>query len=349
MEDLHFVLPGDPETRSGGFLYDRQIIATLRASGWTVIEHALPDGFPFPSDETRRAAERLLAQLPDGAAVVIDGLALGVLPTETAGHAERLHLIGLIHHPLAEETGLDATTRTRLRSSERDALAQVAGVITTSHHTAGELAAYDVPADRVYVAEPGVEPAPLATGSGADAPLLLCVASLTPRKGHAVLLEALAKLTHLPWRLHCVGSDVRDPSCAQSLHKLCRELHLAERVCWLGEADGPMLERHYHGADLFVLASHHEGYGMVLTEALMRGLPIVATRAGAIPEALPPNAGLLVPPNDPAALAEVLGPLFGDPKVRLALASEARRAREILPSWSEAGAKFATALEALLP
>lgn len=348
MQAIHFVLPGDPETRSGGFLYDKKIVAALREAGRCVTAHALPDGFPFPDDEAMAAAERLLATLPDGSAVVIDGLALGVLPDLAARHAGRLRLIGLVHHPLAEESGLDPTTRARLQASEHEALAPMIGIITTSHHTAAGLADYGVTAQRVRVAEPGVEPAPLAAGSEGDEVVLLCVASLTPRKGHAVLLEALARLADLPWRLLCAGSDRRDATCAQELRRICTTLGFDERVAWLGEADDATLDRLYHGADLFVLASHHEGYGMVVSEALMRGLPVVATRAGALPEALPAGAGQLVPPNDPAALAEALRPPIADPAARAALAVEARRAREGLPSWADAGAKFAAVLEELL-
>lgn len=349
MPELHFVLPGDPETRSGGFLYDRKVIDALRAAGWTVTAHALPDGFPFPSDEARAAVEQLLAKLPDQSAVVIDGLALGVLPAEVGRHAKRLRLIGLVHHPLVDETGLDGATRRQLHASEREALIQVVGVITTSHHTARGLAAYGVPADHIRVAEPGVEPAPLTAGSGGDGPVLLCVASLTPRKGHAVLLEALAHLKPHPWRLLCAGSAERDPDCAAALRQQCEQQGLSDRVSWLGEADAATLDALYHGADLFVLASHHEGYGMVLTEAVVRGLPVVATSAGAMPEALPEGAGVLVPPDDPSALAATLSPLIADSKARAALAAGARRARESLPSWRNAGAKFAAALEDLLP
>ena len=349
MPELHFVLPGDPETRSGGFLYDRKVIDALRAAGWTVTAHALPDGFPFPSDEMRATAEQLLATLPDQAIVVIDGLALGVLPVEVAHHARRLRLIGLVHHPLAEETGLDETTRARFQASEREALAQVAGVITTSQYTACGLAAYGVPANRIRVAEPGVEPAPLVTGSGGEEPVLLCVASLTPRKGHAVLLEALAHLKDHPWHLHCAGSAERDPDCAAALRQHCEQQGLSDRVSWLGEADAAALNALYHGADLFILASHHEGYGMVLTEAVMRGLPVVATDAGATSEALPEGAGVLVPPGDATALAAALTPLIADPGARATLAAGARQARESLPSWQDAGAKFAAAIEDLLP
>lgn len=347
MAALHFLLPGDPATVSGGFLYDAKIVAALRESGREVALHALPAGFPCPSAATRAAAERLLAQLPEGAALVVDGLALGALPEPAARHAGRLRLIALVHHPLAAETGLDTAARDRLFESERAALAQVSGVIATSPRTARDLAAYGLPAARIRVVEPGTDPSPLAAGSGGEAPMLLCVASLTPRKGHAVLLEALARLRGRPWRLICAGSATRDPACAESLSKLCAKLGLAERVDWLGEVSPDDLDRLYHGADLFVLASHHEGYGMVLAEALMRGLPIVATRAGAIPETLPAEAACLVPPGEPAALAGALAPLLEDPAARASLATAARRGRESLPSWTEAGARFAAALQAL--
>ena len=349
VRELHFVLPGDPSTRSGGFIYDSKIIAALRELGRTVVTHALPDGFPFPGGEAIVQAEHLLAEMSEGTVVVFDGLALGALPALATRYSGQLKLVDLVHHPLADETGLDERSCDRLFGLERAALAQVAGVITTSQHTAASLARYAVSPERIRVVEPGVEPAPLASGSQGEDVVLLCVASLTPRKGHEDLLEALATLRELPWRLICAGSKDRDPACTKSLLRLCDQRGLSDRVTWFGEADEAALQRIYDGADLFVLASRHEGYGMVLTESLMRGLPIVATRAGAIPEALQHGGGRLAPPNDPEAFSKALAPLIAEPTARTALAAEARQARESLPSWPEAGAKFAAALEDLLP
>jgi glycosyltransferase involved in cell wall biosynthesis len=345
MQALHFAVPGDLDTLTGGYLYDRRVVDELRAAGWDVTVHTLDASFPHPGAAAREDARRVLAKVPDGAALVADGLALGTLP-ELAEHvSQRLRLTALVHHPLADETGLDAASVARLRVSERRALAAAARVIVTSAATARALAAnYAVPPSRIAVVEPGTDPAPLARGSGSGAVSLLCVASLTPRKGHAVLLDALAAMGARRWRLVCAGSKERDPGTAAALAAQIGRLALADRVELAGELAPSALAALYDRADAFVLASFHEGYGMALAEALARGLPVVSTAAGAIPDTVRADAGLLVPPGDVAALAAALRRLLDDADLRARLAAGARAARERLPTWTAATARFASAL-----
>lgn len=352
MTALHFVLPGDPETRTGGFIYDARIIAGLQARGLEVAVHALPDGFPEPPAAVLEAAAALFAGLPDGARVVVDGLALGVLPEIVRPHAERLELIALVHHPLAAENGLAPARQEELFALEQAALTLTPQVITTSRNTAESLAPYGVAAARITAVPPGVDPAPLARGSRAQGseggPLaLLTVGSLVPRKGHEVLLTALAQLAELDWRLTCAGSLARDPALVARLRSLCAESGLAERVDFRGEVADAELERLYDGADLFVLASLYEGYGMVYTEAVARGLPVIATRTGGVPEAVPAGAGILVPPGDAAALAETLRRVIGEPEAYAQLRAGARAARASLADWNASAAAFGAALGVL--
>ena len=340
MPAVTFALPGDPETLTGGYIYDARILTGLAELGWSTRLLRLGDGFPCPSEATRVQAGKLLAGCPDGSLVVVDGLAGGVLPEALAAQSKRLRLIALVHHPLAEETGLEDVERQALFESERRALSQVQGVIVTSPATARNLQAYDVPRERILIVPPGTDPAPLAQGSGGPDVALLCVASLTPRKGHALLFQALAQLRDLPWRLLCLGSHDLSPATAQSLLDLCRALHLEDRIALAPEVPPAELSRHYQTADLFVLPSYHEGYGMALAEALAHGLPIVSTQAGAIPDTVPSAAGRLVPPGDLAALTEALRELLTDEPLRRRLAAGAQTAREDLPDWSEAALSF---------
>jgi glycosyltransferase involved in cell wall biosynthesis len=352
---LHFVLPGDPDTATGGYRYDRRILAGLQALGWGVQLCRLHDGFPHPDEAALQHAAGALAALPDGALVVADGLAFGALPDLAHRHAGRLRWVALVHHPLALETGLAPEECERLFAGEQRALAAARRVVVTSAATARALAAYGVPQARIHVVEPGTDPAPLArnaltrTGSlsAAQAPglTLLCVATLSARKGHAVLLEALAPLADRPWTLQCAGSLTRDPATAQSLRQAIDRLGLGGRVHLLGELDEAGLQGLYAQADVFVLPSFHEGYGMVLAEALARGLPVVSTTAGAIPDTVPAHAGVLVPPGDPAALGEALARLMDDAGWRARLAEGARAARGRLAGWPQAAARFATVLE----
>lgn len=345
MPARHFVVPGDPDTLTGGFVYDRRIVEGLRAAGWPITVHALPNGFPNPDAAGERAAETALAGIPDGDTVVVDGLALGVLPDLMSAHADRLCLVALVHHPLALETGLTEDERTRLADTERKALAHVKRVIVTSPKTARELSDYHVVDDDIGIVLPGTDPAPLASRSSTGDSVLLCVATLTPRKGHSVLLRALATLGDRRWRLTCVGGAEHSPDTAAGLYRLAETLDLADRVRFVGPATGPALEDHYRETDIFVLPSHYEGFGMVLTEAVARGLPIISTTAGAIPDTVPAGAGLLVPPGDAEALAGALAAAMDDKAVRDRLAAASRQARARLPTWPDAATRFAAELD----
>jgi glycosyltransferase involved in cell wall biosynthesis len=344
---LDLVLPGDPATLTGGYVYDQRILQGLAALGWQVATHRLDESFPVPTAAALEHARAALAAIPDGRIVVVDGLALGGLPGLAEAEAQRLKLVALIHHPLAEETGLDAAAARALREAEHAALAAVHRVVVTSRWTARVLADYDVPAGRIRVVEPGTDPAPAAHRSGGVSMTLLCVATLVPRKGHTVLFDALGRLRDRHWHLTCVGSPSRDPDTARGLERQIGNLGLAARISLAGEVDEETLARCYANADLFVLASYMEGYGMALAEAVARGLPVVSTRTGAIPETVPEDASLLVPPGDRDALAEALARVMDEPALAQRLAANALHARARLPTWDDASAQFACALEGM--
>jgi glycosyltransferase involved in cell wall biosynthesis len=348
---LTVVVPGDLETRTGGYGYDRRIIAGLRALEWRVEVVQLADGFPFPSPAARADAERALAAIPDGRRVLVDGLALGALPDEAARHAARLAIVALVHHPLAAETGLDPAVAAALEESERRALASARSVVVTSRGTAAALARYGVAADRIGVVEPGTDPAPLARGSQSaiinqqSAISLLCVATLTPRKGHELLLRALASVPARDWRLTCAGGFDRDPATAERVRALVRELELEDHVMLVGDMNAAQLAVEYDRADLFVLPTLYEGYGMAVAEALARGLPVVSTATGAIAQLVGECAGIVVPPGDRIAFSAALARVLGDASLRDRLAAGARAVRDHLPTWDAAAAAMAQALE----
>jgi glycosyltransferase involved in cell wall biosynthesis len=344
---LEFIVPGDLATRTGGYAYDRRVIAGLRELGWTVRVHSLGGDFPQPTAAARAAAARRFARLPDGALVLVDGLAYGALPEVAAEEARRLRLVALVHHPLAAESGLAPAARAHLRATERAALAAARLVVVTGRGTAAELGDYDVAAARIVVVVPGTDVAAPAQGSGRSAPRLLCVATLTPRKGHLTLLDALAPLTSSAWTLSCVGSTGRDPGHAALVRQRLRACGLADRVELHGELDDVAVDRAWDGADLFVSAAHYEGYGMALAEAVARGLPVVATRVGAAPDLVPAQAGALVPPGDADALRAAVAPLLADPARRAAAAAAARAAAARLPRWPDSCARLARALDAV--
>ncbi len=352
MTPIVFVVPGTLETASGGYVYDGKIIAGLRRLGWSVSPIQLHDSFPNPTRDAIDHASAALAAIPNGATVVVDGLALGAIPALAERESRRLRLVALVHHPLALETGIDAETAARLRASEHRALEHVARVIVTSRQTAELLARDRQPPRRVVVVEPGTEPAPMAPESS-DGPLrLLCVANLIPRKGHEVLFRALARLSERPaWRLTCVGSLTRDVATVARLRAQLLEDHLDDRVTLAGELGPDGVADCYFHSDVFVLPTLFEGYGMAVAEALARGLPVISTPTGAISELVlgvtPAAAGLLVPPGDVDALAVALASVLTDRSLRARLAAGARRVRVLLPSWSDASKRMADVLLAV--
>jgi glycosyltransferase involved in cell wall biosynthesis len=343
-----FAVPGDLATPTGGYAYDRRMIAELADLGWRADVLDLGSGFPRPGPACRAAARALLAAVPEGRCIVIDGLALGVLPDVAAGLRPTHRLIALVHHPLALETGLTAAEAAALCASERAALAEMRHVIVTSAATARHLVAdYGVAADRVTVAMPGVDAVPASRGSRDGTVALLSVGALVPRKGYDVLIAALAKMPDLPWRLTIVGDRNREPATAARLDADLAAARLDRRVTFTGAVPSWRLSELYAAADLFVLASRHEGYGMAFAEAIAHGVPVVGTTAGAIPDTVPDGTGILVPPDDVAALAGALRTLVAEPDARGRLAAAARGAARRLPTWPQSARTFSQVLEAV--
>lgn len=341
---LHIVVPGDIETKTGGYGYDRAVIAGLAARGWDVRVTSLPGDYPFPTVSEQDTAASLFASIPDGSRVLVDGLALGALPDIAAQEHSRLRLVGLVHHPLGLETGLDGLVAQLLIAAEEEALRHVRGVVVTSSRTVDAVVELGVAPDRVAVVEPGTRPAPLAWGSRGGTLHLLCVASITPRKGHDTLLDALERLVHLEWRLTCIGGFDRNSDYAARVRARVDAGPLASRVYLAGELAGPPLDAAYDEADLFVLPTRYEGYGMVVAEALARGIPVVSTHTGAIPALVGDSAGVLVPADDATALAEALECLIREPQALNALREGAARVRATLPTWDDASLAMEVAL-----
>ncbi|MEW6121824.1 MAG: glycosyltransferase family 4 protein [Pseudomonadota bacterium] len=346
MTRAQLAFPGSLDTPTGGYAYDREVLAHLPAHGVDAAPLPLPGGFPLPAPDQEAEALRRLVQSDPSALLLADGLALGALPAE--GLAPVAHrLVALIHHPLALEAGLSPAQAARLRAREMLALAACRSVITTSGATAETLVVeYGVPTGRITVAEPGVAPAPRSPADG-DPPRLLCVGTVIPRKAYGVLVEALAPLRHLPWRLTIVGSLDIDPAEADRLRAALAQSGLADRVRLAGALDRTALDAAYLESDIFVHPSLYEGYGMVLAEALRRGLPLVCTTGGAAAQTVPDGAALKVPPGDVAALRAALEPLLADPGTRRDLAARAYAAGLGFPTWDATAAAIAGVLKAV--
>ncbi len=333
---LIFAVPGDPDQRSGGYLYDKRLAHELAAAGWRVVHLRLPSSFPQPSPADLAATAAALADLPDDSVVLIDGLAFAAMPAIAAAQAVRLRLVALVHHPVGLETGLPAERAERLLESERAALRLAEAIVVTSTTTARTLVRdFEVADERITVAPPGTDRAPLARGSGGAVPALLAVGAVIPRKALDRLVAALVPLQHLPWRLEIAGSLERDRKSVAALRAAIAGLHDPGRVRLLGELDSDDLGRAYDRTDLFISSSIYEGYGMAVAEAVARGLPVVAVAGGALVDWLDRDAGLLVASSDPQALTPALARVVADPQERARLRRGALAARERLPRWDD--------------
>ena len=316
--------------RTGGYGYDRRVLAEAAHYGLDLVHIALPDGFPCPDEAARQATLTCLATLPADHPVLIDGLAYGAFDSELLS-AIKAPIMALVHHPLAYENGLSADLAEALKRSERAALARAAHIIVTSAPTRALLIDdYHVAAERISVAVPGTDAAPRARGSGDTRPHILGVGSLTPRKAWPVLIQALAQCMDYEWSARIIGEG---PERA-ALTALIEMYQLQDRLHLTGEVDDEGLARAYDQADLFVMPSAYEGFGMALTEALARGLPAIASDGVVALQHLAPDAVMSVKAGDDQGFTQALR-LMLDPQKRRQAAQRAEQAAPSLPRWQD--------------
>lgn len=347
---IPFVVPSDVDDvalASGGNVYDRRVSAV---AGLTPVPVA--GRWPVPDTASRVALDRALAEVPDGTVTLVDGLVACGVPAVVVPHARRLRLVVLVHMPLGDDTALPGERAAELDALERETLRAAFAVVTTSRWAWRRLTGlHRLDPERVHVVEPGTDPAP--PGDGGDGTRLLCVAAIVPRKGQDVLVEALAGLADLPWTCTCVGSVDRDPEFVGRVRDLARRHGLAGRVTLpgpLAPLPGTELAALFAESDLLVLPSRQETFGMVVTEALARGMPVLASDVDALPETVGRTAagavpGLLVPPDDVPALTAALRRWLTEPRLRERLRDAARK-RE-LTDWAAAGDRLAVLLDDL--
>lgn len=317
---LHFIVPGDPDQNTGGYRYVRKLAEALNKASTKAEVTGLPGTYPKPDAVATQAMDSLLSQLADGSRVILDGLAMSAMPDILEKHVHRLRLAALIHHPLADEAGLSQSEQDWFFEREKRALDIVQDVFTTSAFTASRLADYGVSGGRIRKAEPGVEnPTGDTEASGQiqklrelRAPNILCVAHLSPRKAQHHLVEALARLDDLPWHCTLAGSNERDLSYANGVRQQILDVGLSDRIDLPGEVDEQQLASLYREADLFVLPSLYEGYGMVIDEALAARLPVISSDGGALKHTGNRPGVLLYRAGDADALQTSLRTWLGD-------------------------------------
>ncbi len=338
---LVFAVPGDINQRTGGTIYDKRLLAALRELGHAVALVELPATFPNPSDAEMAQAIEALAVCPSDQPVIVDGLALGAMDPSRLDRV-KAPLIGMIHHPLGLETGLPPEQARFLIERERANLARTRHVFVPSPHTARTLVdTFDVPSERITIITPGFETR-AEPSAPQSPPLILSVGLLAERKGHDVLIRALARLTDLGWQGVIVGKP-HEPAVAAALASQLKESDLGQRLALAGEVGDAELDDLYSRAAIFALATRYEGYGIVFGEALVRGLPIVSCRTGAVPDTVPADCGLLVEVDDDEAFAASLRRLLENDDLRDRMSRNARAHGIALPTWLDS-ARSASAI-----
>lgn len=341
---LALVAPGDMNRVSGGYIYDRRLIKALCDASVDAFALVIPDLAPESTEAAVAEAAARMAQTD--APLLIDGLAHGAFPEELA-ESIGPRAVSLVHHPLHLERGLPEARAQALFESERAALRACRGALTTSRTTARQVTdAFGLDASRVRAAEPGVDPSPRAPIAG-DPVVMLAVGALIPRKGYDLLLDALELVADVPWRLDIAGPEDPNPAHARSIKERVAASSVRDRVRFHGAVDPARLAELRLGADVFVSAAQHEGYGMAAVEAVAAGLPVAYAGGGALSEAVR-GAGIGTQWRADA-LAGALRPILSDPALRAAEAAKSWRAAQDLPRWAETAAKCVAALDALQP
>jgi len=343
-----FAIPGDLRSPTGGYAYDRRVMQLLPDFGVTVEHLQLPASFPNPTRTDIGETRRLLAGRRPEAALLFDGLAYGAFPPELLRQLEG-RVVALVHHPLFLETDLPHARKVELKASEAAALARADHIVVSSRAIKKIVIEHlGASRDKITVAEPGTDPAPRATGTGA--PLqVLSVGAVVPRKGYNLLISALAPLTDLDWRLTIAGALDRHPLAVEALQEAIAANGLEDRVTLAGKVVPATLDRLYESADLFVSASFFEGYGMVLAEAMARGLPIIVATGGAAGETAGELAALHVEAGNADELSAALRRTLTDKKLRDRLADAAWEAGRTLPTWHETARRLAAVILGLRP
>ncbi|MCC5977465.1 MAG: glycosyltransferase family 4 protein [Salinarimonas sp.] len=337
MRKACFLIPGDLAAPTGGYAYARRILPLMAGHGVDLRHVALPGGFPHPAKAELAFTRETLESCPADAVLLFDGLALGAMPPQQIAPLGP-RIVALVHHPLGLESGLDAARAKALIDNEAAVLALCGRVVATSRLTAETLAAdFGVPTGAITVAEPGTDPAPASVGSAPGSPLsLVAVGAVSPRKAYPLLVEALASVDAVQdWHLTIIGAHDRDTAETAKLRETIARHGLESRVTLAGAVDDAALAAHYHGADIFVSASLYEGYGMVLAEAMARGLPMVVSTGGAAAQTAPDDAALKVPPGDAGALSTALLHIISDTDLRRRLAGASTRTGAALPRWND--------------
>ncbi len=345
MTQAVFAIPGDKDQRTGGFIYEARVLRVLNEIGCYTEHLQLPGSFPNPTQEDMAFTLNALHAVPEMRPIILDGLVFGAIDPEGLSQV-KAPIIAMIHHPLGLETGLPTERAEFLLKNEAEALRHTARVVVPSPETARVLInQFNAKPELINIAPPGFD-RPSVNRHPIDPPLILSVGLLAPRKGHDTLLRALATIKDLEWQAIVVGKE-HDQDTAKDLYNQSKTLGLSTRITFAGELDQDSLNDCFNSATLFALATRYEGYGMVLGEAMMFGLPIISCDVGAVAETVG-DAAILTPSEDALAFGASLRLLLEDQDTRTRLARLSELRSKSLPSWHATGEVFARVIRSLV-
>ncbi|MGB0638302.1 MAG: glycosyltransferase family 4 protein [Myxococcota bacterium] len=326
MNTVHWLSPGDPNQRTGGYLYNARMIDALRARGVAVSLHVLDGPWPWPGDQTNHTD--VLSHIPDGSVVVADGLLWPGLQDSVRSALSARCAVWVVVHSLLDMEESSASMDSVVEK-EMQALSQAHGWFATSSRTA-RIVCERLNTETNLVIVPGTFPSPHRGRPRKNH--MLSVATVTERKGHRLLVEALAQLKDVAWTMDIVGALDRDVGCVQAVRDRIQQLGLEERIRLVGELDDAGMDGAYSSADLLVHTATFEAFGMGLTEALVRGIPVVSTPAGAL-DSMDSAAIQVLPAQDLDRLVGALRTVLADP-MELERRSDAAELLRF-PDWSE--------------
>ena len=311
--NVHFLIPGDIETLTGGYVYNKIIIEGLRKLDYKVSIYQLPVDFPFPSDKTLEECNQILTKIPFREPILIDSLAFGPLNKIIAENFGRNPIIPIIHLPLSYNPKYSEETKKHLKEQERNAFEYSPSIIAVSEFTKQLIVEYGINPEKIRVITPGVFKVPRKINYPHLPKKLLCVGSYLPAKGQLLLVQVLAEIKDKDWTLTMHGIQYFDPEYVQLIENFIVNSNLGERIFMKKQVSGNELIEVYLQADLFILPSLFENFSMALSGALTHGLPVITTNAGGISFSVPENMGLFVTPGNKSELIIAINELLTNP------------------------------------
>jgi len=342
---LHFLIPGDIDTLSSCYIYDKRLVEGLKKKGHDVEVYRLGDDFPFPSEDSLNHCHKVIKSIPSAEPIIIDSLAFGTIPSILKEVSATNPIVALIHLPLSMDPNYSAYQRTLFTSPEMEAFSLATKFVVSSEYTFEILLNLGIEAHKINLIIPGIDHFPQKKNYPEKPAKLLSIANLCRSKDHAILVRALTALKDKDWVLHCYGNLDMDRDCLADFQAMIRKNSLQKKILVHATISGKELSDAYLDADLFVHPSDFEIYGMALAEALAHGIPVIASTGGGICKTVPAKMGQFFKPSDVYGLQSILEELFENPDVYKKLYTQALTFAKNAQTWEKSADLFEEAIK----